>query len=422
MQQTIIAPSFWQGVIGLIIAVPFLVYLAWHLWMSYIQTLFINDLKWTLLEVKPPKEVFKSPLAMELVLNSLYQTGGHGDIVKKYWVGAVRSWFSLEIVSIEGSIHFYIRTQTKFKNIIQSQLYAQYPQAEVMEVEDYAANIPDFTKDGPIGLWGTQLVLAKDEAYPIKTYVDFGLDRAVGSLDEEQRIDPITPMLEFMGSIGAGEQIWFQILVRAATDRFVVKKDGKEEGGKKWADKIKDAIRELNESLTEKDSEGKKIGSRRATRGEQGLMEAIERNGSKFGFDAGIRTIYITQKDKFDANRIAGLTGMVRQYSSNDFNSFKPEGPTAFDLPWQDLTGRKIIKKKQGILDAYKARAYFYGAFDLIKPQKYVTYPEKSGAKPFVLSTEELATMFHLPGRVAETPSFTRIEATKAEPPANLPI
>jgi hypothetical protein len=226
-----------------------------------------------------------------------------------------------------------------------------------------------------------------------------------------------------MGSIGVGEQIWFQIMVRAATDRFTIKgKDGAEESGKKWPDKIKSVIKEFNDSLNEKDKEGKTIATRRATRGEQGVIEAIERNGSKFAFDAGIRAIYLTQKDKFDANRIAGLTGMVRQYSSNDFNSFKPEGPTAFDFPWEDLTGGKIVKKKQGILDAYKARAYFYGAFDLIRPQKYVTYPEKSGKTAFVLSTEELATMFHLPGRVAETPSFTRIEATKAEPPANLPI
>jgi len=417
-----IAFSFITASITLIIVIPILVYLAWNIWLSYIQTEFLRGLKWTTLEIKPPKEVFKSPLAMELMLNSLYQTGGHGNWLQKYWGGAVRAWFSLEIVSIEGNIHFYIRTQTKFKNIIESQIYAQYPQAEVSEVADYTDNVPEFSKDGPISLWGCNLVFTKDDPYPIKTYVDFGLDKAVGSLDEEQRIDPITPMLEFMGSIGAGEQIWFQIMVRGDTKRFTVKKDGVEEEGKSWNDKAKDIIKEFNASLNEKDKEGKTIATRRATRGEQGVIEAIERNASKFGFDAGIRAIYITAADKFDANRIAGVTGMVRQYSSNDFNSFKPEGATAFDFPWQDLTGAKIVKKKKAILDEYKKRMYFYGAFDITKPPKYFTYPEKSGKKPIILSTEELATMFHLPGRVAETPSFTRIEATKAEPPANLPV
>lgn len=392
--------------------------------MTYIQTLFLRSIKWTLLEIKPPKEVFKSPLAMELVLNSLYQTGGHGDWFKKYWAGAVRNWFSLEIVSIEGSIHFYVRTSVKFKSIIESQIYAQYPQAEVSEVEDYTAAVPNFEKDGPIELWAANLVMTNDEVYPIKTYIDYGLDKAVGSLDEEQRIDPITPMLEFMGSIGVGEQIWFQILVRAATERFVVKnKKGEEETGKKWTDKVKAVIRDFNASLNEKDADGKVV-ARRATRGEQNVIESIERNAEKMAFDAGIRMMYITQKDKYDANRIAGVTGMIRQYNTTSYNGFKPDSAsaTSFDFPWQDLTGRKLLKRKKGMLDAYRARAYFYGGFDIIKPPKYFTYPEASGSTPFILSTEELATLYHLPGRVAETSTFVRIEATKAQPPSNLPI
>jgi hypothetical protein len=417
-----VSSSFFINFVTLIIAIPVLAFLGWNLWLTYVQTLFLRSIKWVILEIKPPKEVFKSPLAMELVLQSLYQTGGHGNWYQKYWQGKVRNWFSLEIVSIEGGIHFYVRTAAGFKKIIESQVYAQYPQAEVTEVEDYTATVPDFTKNGPIGLWGANLVLTKDDPYPIKTYVDYGLDKAVGSLDEEQRVDPITPMLEFMGSIGAGEQIWFQILVRGDTKRFTIKnKDGIEEDGKGWTDKAKDIIKGMNAALNEKDAEGK-ITARRATRGEQNVIEGIERNASKYGFDAGIRTLYITAADKFDANRIAGVTGMVRQYNSNDFNSFKPDGATSFDFPWQDFSGAKITKKKNDILQAYKNRAYFYGGFDFKKPEKYFTNPEKSGGKPFILSTEELATMFHLPGRVAETPSFSRIEATKAEPPANLPI
>ncbi len=74
------------------------------------------------------------------------------------------------------------------------------------------------------------------------------------------------------------------------------------------------------------------------------------------------------------------------------------------------------------MLEEYKKRNYFYGTFDIKKLKNYFTYPEVSGYPPFTLSTEELATMFHLPGRVAETVGFARIDATKAEPPANLPI
>jgi hypothetical protein len=39
-----------------------------------------------------------------------------------------------------------------------------------------------------------------------------------------------------------------------------------------------------------------------------------------------------------------------------------------------------------------------------------------------ILSSEELATLFHIPGRVSTTPSLERIEAVKSDAPQNLPI
>jgi hypothetical protein len=40
----------------------------------------------------------------------------------------------------------------------------------------------------------------------------------------------------------------------------------------------------------------------------------------------------------------------------------------------------------------------------------------------FVLSTTELATLYHFPGMVSETPSFQRLETKTSKPPSNLPI
>ena len=60
------------------------------------------------------------------------------------------------------------------------------------------------------------------------------------------------------------------------------------------------------------------------------------------------------------------------------------------------------------MLDAYKKRAYFY------KPHKRENI--------FVLNTEELATLFHLPGMVSATPTFGRVESKKGQAPANLPV
>ncbi len=408
---------------GVFVVLVIVAIVAWNVWLSYLQTEFLRNIKWTILEIRPPKDVFKSPLAMELVLNSLYVGAQGGDWYTKYWKGEVSLWHSLEIASIEGKIHFYIRTPEKFKKIIQTQIYAQYPQAEVFEAEDYTAAVPSYTKDGPINLWGALLKLTKDDVYPIKTYVEYGLDRAIGSLDEEQRIDPITPMLEFFGSIGIGEQVWLQILIKPDTKRFSIKnKDGVLEGGKSWTDQVKQIIKDFNAGLIVKDAEGKTIESRRATRGEQQVIESIERNAGKYGFDSVIRMVYVAQKDNFNANNIGGVLGSMRQYNSPDMNGFKPEGTAKVDFPWQDMSGKKVAGMKSKILKGYKSRGYFYGGFSFDDIASYFTHPNKSGGKPYILSTEELATIYHLPGRVAETPTFTRIESKKGEPPANLPV
>ncbi|HVY36141.1 MAG TPA: hypothetical protein VG982_02605 [Candidatus Paceibacterota bacterium] len=418
--------TFFQALVhygGIFIALVVLVVVAWNLWVHYINELYLNSIDWVLLEIIPPKEVFKSPAAMELVLNSLY-AGDATNWFKKYWVGELGQVFSLEIASIEGKIHFYIRFAKKFRKGFEAQLYAQYPQAQVIEAEDYTQNVPDFKVGGPISLFGYNVILAKDDPYPIKSYVDYGLDRAVGSLEEAERIDPITPLLEVMGSIGVGEQMWLQINMQKELKRHTVKDaEGKEEKGKSAKDKARAVIKELKEKMKIKDKEGKVTTVDRPTRGEQSVIESIERHMNKPGFDCGMRVIYLADKAHFNGDIITSFTGMLRQFGSEDLNSFKLSGLTKSpDEPWKDIGGRKANKLRKKILSGYKSRGFFYGSFKFKKLKTYFAHPAQLGGKPFLMSTEELATIWHLPGRVVETPTFTRLEAKKSEPPINLPV
>jgi hypothetical protein len=397
---------------------------AWNLWLTYLNMIYLRSIDWVMLEILPPKEVFKSPQAMELVFNALHG-GGAGNWYERYWKGELAQYYSLEIVSTEGKIHFYVRFHKKFKKVFEAMLYAQYPQAEIKEVEDYTKKIPDsnFKKGSPVNLFAYNLSLEKADPYPIKSYIDFGLDRAIGSLEEEQRIDPITPTIETMGSIGIGEHIWIQINIRQAIKRHEVKKGAVIETGKSWKDKSREIIDTIKASANTKDAEGKTVVGKLG-RGEMQVIEAIERHRNKPGFDTGMRVLYIANKENFNGNSITAFTSMWRQYATEDMNAFKMGDLTKLPdgLPWKDLFGTKVEKQKKDYLEAYKARAFFYGGFSFDKIEKYFTHPQKSGSKGFLLSTEELATIYHLPGRVAETPSFTRIESKKGEPPANLPI
>ena len=44
------------------------------------------------------------------------------------------------------------------------------------------------------------------------------------------------------------------------------------------------------------------------------------------------------------------------------------------------------------------------------------------GAKPYVLNTEELATLFHFPLSTTKAPPVESIDVRKGQPPANLPV
>jgi hypothetical protein len=338
---------------------------------------------------------------MEIALsNALSQTGGVSTWFQKYWLGNVVNWFSLEIVSTEGNIRFFIRTNKAFKMIIENQLYAQYPQVEITEVEDYILPVMASMNKEPWSIFGGRFVLTKEDPYPIKTYVDYNLDQAPEKLKEEQRIDPITPMIELLGSLRPNEHMWFQILIRPAGKRYLKPGNWFKKGD--WKDEGKDIIKALKEEYGGTAEKPKQM-----TETQRQTISAIERSITKVGFDAGIRALYLTKKESFDSYRIAAMLGAFKQYNSGYLNGFKPTQTTGFDYPWQDPTGRRARALKQEMFDAYIRRSYFYQPYE---------------NTPFVLNSEELATIFHIPGAVSETPQLKRIESTKAEPPSNLPL
>ncbi len=371
-----------------------------NLWIYYARSKFLYGLNWIVLEIKLPREITKTPRAMEVFLNSLHITKD-GNLIEKYWQGWLRAWFSLEIVGINGQVRFFIYTQKFFRNLVESQLYAQYPDAEIVEVEDYTKSVFSAEEFGiKWGCFGTEFALTNEDAYPIKTYVDYGLHEM--GTKEEFKTDPITAFLELLGSLKQGEQIWMQILVRATK--------------KEWKDGAKTLVEKLMKR-DQKAKEGEKIinmGSLMLSPGERTVVEAIEREVSKLGFDTGIRMMYLANNENFNVVNIPSMIGTMKQYNSLSLNGFKPARSTSVDY---FLKKKREARMKIKMIDAFRKRSYFYMPY--ARPSFfYMPYARPS----FVLNSEELATIYHFPGRVAETPTFGRIEAKKSEPPTNLPI
>lgn len=388
------------------------------------------------------------------------------------WLGSWPGWWSMEIASIEGNIYFFMRVDPKSKESVENLIYAQFPQAEVTETDDYTKYVPPFKSDNGWDLRGCEYKLKEtfevaDDAgkkskfptdvLPIKSYVDYGLHDSF-NLEEEQKIDPLVPLVQTLGSLGVGEQAWIQIVVQGSWAHFPnpdLKKAGEkpfvswQDVGRYWIDSVvlkpwKGFIVKPVVGQEEKKDEAGKItqkeikavdgvqdtGEKNVPEREKPRLEAAERKLIKPGYDTGIRIVYIAKKESFKGGKLGEIKSAFKQFSAPNLNSFDGYTGTddGFDFPWQDYKDMKKKLNREKMFKRYVKREYFYpkemGAAVYIK--KISDTPLVSGtlASPAtsVLNTEELATIFHFPGTVAQSSGLGRIEAQKAEPPANLPI
>lgn len=386
----------------------------WDVFVNYKKKAFFAKQKYVLIEIRVPKDVTKTPVAMELFLNTVWQTAGETTWYDRNFLGKTRPWFSLEIVSIDGFLHFYIWSRESFSRHIQAQIYAQFPGAEVFEVPDYARGV-EFNPN-EVAFFGLEYALKKPDPYPIKTYVDYGLDQTMTK--EEMKVDPLSQVLEFFGQIKKGEQMWLQIICRAhkkedpdSSSRIWWKPQTWNATKDNWADEATKIIKKIKSDNTPKFKDpvsGKEQdGFPNLTKGQMEVISAVERSVSKPGFDVGIRSIYMGDVDVFHGPSIPLLVSLLKPFNSGNLNAFIPKNTTSFDYPWQDWKNIRANKLKRELLFAFKKRSYFYP-------------PAKE--KHMVLNSEELASIFHFPGTVVGTPTLQRLMSKKAEPPSNLPV
>ncbi len=378
-------------------------HLFFEAWMEYVQLGYDLNQGRVTLEIKLPQEILKSPEAMELVLIQLHQTASPDNHLQTYLDGKHPPVHSLELVSRGGDVRFYINTpRKKFKNMFETQLYAQYPGIEVTEVPiDYTAEIPWDPKK--YFYFSLHFGLKKADAYPIKTYIEYGLNTMP---KEEEKVDPITSMLETLGSIGPGEFFWVQVLIDA--NRKTNFKVGSLHASPDWTAEAREVINKIIEDAKKRSDVESNNVMQLLTETEKDTIKAIERSMGKNAFNVAIRGMYLAKADSANpGERIGALITGWRGYDDLNRNAIGIGWRTDFDWNmWQDPTGKRALMYKKKELAQYKKRRYTQRG---------------SGDSKKVMTTEELATIFHLPGKVATTPSLARIPSRRVEAPPNLP-
>lgn len=381
-------------------------YLTFHVFFYYYMDMVgnMNALKGgrTVMEIVLPAEVFKSPEAMEFVLSHIWNKATPDNLMETYLDGKRPPMFTFELVSRGGDVRFYATSPNKNVQQFKDAMYAQYPGVEIKELPiDYTAEIPLDLED-----WiclAIHMSKKKDQAIPIKTYIDFGMDKLP---KEEEKVDPMTPMLEMLASIRPNQQMWIQFLFKAhREDSFL---HGQLSAGPTWDKGVQKQIDKVM-GRDKKPTEPTDFDAMpRLTPGERSLIEAMERNMGKMPFEFACRVMYLSKKDS--GGPLTEISNMLRTFAATEV-----VGRNGIGARWRtDFNYKFISDPFNKILPQLRK--------DEIKEYKLRKLDPKSGAMSFkVLSSEELATIFHLPGKVAITPTLNRVQSTRGEAPANLP-
>lgn len=391
-----------------------------EVWLFYIGNRWYATNKFILLAIDIPRGNEQTARAVENLFT--YLAGAHKtfNLIEEYWEGQSQLSFSLEIISIEGYTQFLIWTPAQWRNLVESAVYSQYPDAEIVEVDDYTTGFPDKFPDEEYDLWGTEFIQANNPVYPIKTYEEFEHD--LGEPETHYK-DPMASLMDLYSSLRKGEHLWFQILVTpmgfdwpAEGDKEVAK-ILKEKLPTTSANKIIDSIlgwiRTFSEAIYKlwgdievKEEKEDALKMMNLKPKEKKQVEAIQRKTSKLGFKFKSRMIYAAKKEVMNKDKaVNGFVGFVKQFMDLDLNNLKPDmdvTATSVDYFFEDY---RVNLRKSKIMQAYKSRS------------------GRRGRNKGIMNIEELATIWHFPSEsVVKAPLIQKAPGRKAGPPIQLLI
>lgn len=400
---------------------PIFAVLVWgmaHVWLDFKQEKYAHHRKYVLLEVRVPQMAIQTPKGMDLFFTNL--AGARSSITwKERWLlGKEQAVFSFEIVSNGGQVQFMIRCVDSYRDLVEADLYAQYPEAQITEVPDYAKNIPQLYPDSEWESFGAEFVLKNAQYLPIKTYEDFEHQG-----EKENRFkDPLFPILEIMGKMRPDENFWMQILIQQPDDQNWAKEGakytatvmGKEEKKHKtmmqeFGSAASALPLELVGQLTgigggahppEKKADDFRVF--KLTPGEKNQLDAVTDKIAKIGWYTKIRVLYSAKKTKFRKGMMAAaMKGMMHSYTNSSINQFGMHNPS---IPKDD----------------YFWMEWSYAAKQTRLTRRYAARSFGAGASLYILNTEELATLWHFPAADARTPVLSALGARRAEAPSGL--
>lgn len=407
-------------------------------WLFWRNELYKKSSEYTMkiMEIQIPREVRKNPRGMEQALLAMHALRNvAGDLREKWWDGEVTRPYSFEMVSLGGRIRFFIRFFHKQRPLIESALLSYYQDLELTETEDYIEELPENMKEiyhMGYDLWGSEMVLKKEPAYPIRSYMEFE------AMEDEAHHDPMSYFMEVLGKAKREEVVAIQFIIAPASPD--------------WREEFEELVNKLRKSQEEQDKK-KKFGTGvkypggplphfevhkheeekvpfitlQRTPGETDVLEAVENNLSKPAFETLIRFVYLSPQPLFyDSYARRGIVGSFNQYGALHLNYFVQNYPVGTRTRlWQKPYIFPKIRceyRKASLLHKFREREMpheqWMGKLLFSNLLRW-----DFASRNVLLNAESMATLFHPPTFVVLTaPHIKRMESKKAGAPAGLPI
>ena len=298
----------------------------------------------------------------------------------KKWLLGSRKHLAFEVVVKNNQISFYVAVPDKLQNFVEQQVHAQYPHAEISLESDY--NL--FQTDSHVV--GARMILKHNPVFPLNTYKKLDSD-PLGAI-----LNPLSKILDNEGAL-------IQYVLRPA--------------GKRWRRKGVKMIREIKKG--------------------QKFESVIATGPIKKFFRELIRLFQTKKKEEVDLqknDRPYQLTQMEEEMVKGMEEKISHGGlEMVVRLISSAPNKEKALNNLENIINAFSQyNIYQYGnSFGAVvpsRPGKLISesiYREINNNQAFVLNTEEMASLWHMPLPSTETPHINWLGARKAPPPANMP-
>ncbi len=335
------------------------------------------------------KDPAKEEKEMIAVAEQIFATLGHVERRDFTTFLQGHESISFEIVSIDKKISFIINCPARLQDLVEKQIHAQYPNAQIDSVLP-----PRIVRQGSVTA-GVELTLQKKFLFPIKTY-------------KNMESDPLNALANSMSKLSEEEASAIQLIISPAPlgwrSKVLKRARHIQRGGEvemhhnsvlkifHWLFALMDDMMNSahkSRSRPEMPSAGgadSKNPYRQLTPMQQDAVKKLEEKSGKNGFECNLRIIVSSRSQAQSASHMRNILSAFMQFSQAPFNGFR--------------TMRKMQVKV--------VRDYIYRTMN----QKW--------RKKMIMNTEECASIFHFPTKFNQTPNIKWLTAKRAPAPVNI--